>query len=225
MVFIVPIAPCCLRRNDLRYTNTIKHQPLILLKRPHLINSKTVFFSTLIVVPTLSLIIFLTGINQHRSLYLNSLLSTTILSFVFLAFITTGLDKGWKLKDELGNFLDKFPKWKKPSSPEMDVSDIPSIPIYESDPEDSILSILIWIVVGLLGSVIFWWLGAFIWAIILVVAGILYWIVFRALRLIFRYSPICKGNWVKSFAIAVFFTFLYNCWIYAIIFGTHYLNS
>jgi hypothetical protein len=73
-------------------------------------------------VPTLTLIIYLTGINEHRTLYLNSLPSTTIISFVFLTFITTGLYNGWKLKDGLGNFSDKFHLWKKPSSSTMNVA-------------------------------------------------------------------------------------------------------
>jgi hypothetical protein len=194
------------------------------VRGPNLINSKTVFISTLIVVPTLTLIIYLTGINEYRTLYLNSLLSTTIISSVFLTFITTGLYKGWKLKDGLGNFLDKFYLWKKPSSITMDVTRFEPTVFAEGGFEGCLISIIIWIVIGLFGSIIFWWLGAFIWVTILLVLGLLYWIIFRAFRLIFRNSPKCKGNLVKSFWIALLFTFLYNCWIYAIIFGTHFLN-
>ena len=62
------------------------------MPRINLINSKSVFFSTLIVVPTLTLIVYLTGINQHRTLYLNSILSTTILSIVLFLFIFIGLE-------------------------------------------------------------------------------------------------------------------------------------
>lgn len=175
-------------------------------------------------VPTLTLIIYSTGINQHRTLYLNSLLSTTIISIVFLTFITTGLYNGWKLKDGLGNFLDKFHLWKKPSSSTMDVSHFEPLVFDEGGIEGCVVSIIIWIVLGLFGSFIFWLLGAFIWAPILLVAGILYWIIFRAFRLIFRNSAKCKGDFFKSLGIALLFTFLYNCWIYAIILGTHFLN-
>ena len=194
------------------------------LRRPNLINSKTVFVSTIIVVLTLTLIIYSTGVNQHRTLYLNSLLSTTIISIVFLAFITTGLYKGWKLKDELGNFLDKFYLWKKPSTTTMDITHFDPSDIGEGGIEGCIVSLLLWIVIGLFGSFIFWWLGAFLWVTVLVIAGLLYWIVFRAFRLIFRNSLKCKGELLKSFGTALLFTFLYNCWIYAIIFVTHYFN-
>ncbi len=84
------------------------------MARVNLINSKTVFFSTLIVVPTLLLIVYLTGINQHRSLYLNSVLSTSILSIVFFLSIFIGLYRGWKLKDNLGNVLNNFERLRKP---------------------------------------------------------------------------------------------------------------
>ena len=194
------------------------------MRRPNLVNAKTVFFATLIVLPTLVLIIYLTGIHEHRTLYLNSLLSTTIVSLVFLGFITTGLYNGWKLKDGLGNLLHKFHLWKKPPSTTMDVSDMDVQVFNEGGLEGMVVALLIWIFVGLFGSFIFWWLGAFVWITILVVAGILYWIIFRAFRLIFRNSPKCKGKMHKSAATAILYTFLYNCWIYAIIFSTHFHN-
>ena len=175
-------------------------------------------------MPTLTLIIYLTGINEHRALYLNSLLSTTIISIVFLTFITTGLYNGWKLKDGLGNLLDKFHLWKKPSTTTINVGEFEPMIFDEGGLEGCFISIIIWIVLGLFGSFIFWWLGAFVWVTILLVAGLLYWIIFRAFRLIFRNSSKCKDDLLKSFGTALLFTFLYNCWIYAIIFGTHFLK-
>ena len=194
------------------------------MPKPTLVNSRTIFFSTLIVVPTLTLIVYLSGINEHRSLYLNSLLSTTIVSVVFLTFITTGLYKGWKQKDDLGNLLDKVDLWKKPSDPTMNMTDFDGGIIEDVNPIGCLITIVLWIVLALFGSFIFWGIGAIIWATILAVAGILHWIIFRAYRLIFRNSYKCKGNFLKSFATALLFTFLYNCWIYAIILGTHFLN-
>jgi hypothetical protein len=143
---------------------------------------------------------------------------------VFLAFITTGLYNGWKLKDDLGNFLDKLHLWKKPSSTTMNVTEFEPLVLDEAGLEGCLVSILIWIVLGLFGSFIFWFFGAFVWGTILLVVGILYWIIFRAFRLIFRNSGKCKADFVKSFGTALIFTFLYNCWIYAIIFGAHFLN-
>ena len=194
------------------------------MKRPNLVNSKTVFIATLIVIPTVTLIIYLTGINERRTLYFNSLISITTLSIVFFVFIATGLYNGWKLKDDVGNFLDKFKLWTKPTTTTMDISEFDPIYLRGEDSEGWIVALLLWIVLGLFGSFIFWWLGAIIWVTILAMAGILYWIIFRAFRLIFRNSSKCKKDFLKSTGTALLFTFLYNCWIYAIIFGAHYLD-
>ncbi len=193
-----------------------------LLNKPKLINSRTIFVSTVIVIPVLTLIVYLSGLQSHRSLYLNSLISTTILSLTFFIFITTGLYNGWKLKDSYGNFMKKFSRWKKPESSTLDVADMDFDSI---EPLGCIVSFLIWLILALFGSIILWALGAMVWAIILVIAGMLYWIIFRAYRLIFLNSPRCKNHLSKSMGIALMYTILYNCWIYAIIFGAHYLQA
>ncbi len=192
---------------------------------PKLINSKTVFISSLVVIPTLILIVFITGIDEHRSLYLNSLLSTSILSAVFFLFIFIGLYRGWKLKDNLGNILDNFDRLRKPSIGNMDT--LSAVDFGGDIGEDAglgcLFSFIAWIVIGLFGAIILWFFGAIFWAIILTIAALLYWIIFRALRLIFRNATFCKANVLKSLGISILFTFLYNCWIYAIIFGAHFL--
>lgn len=194
------------------------------MNRPNLINSKTVFTSTLIIVPTLSLLIYLTGVRNHRALYLNSLISTSIISFVFFLFISIGLYNGWKLRHSYGNFRDQFSLWKKPGSSNLDVSGFDFGSIETESCIGAIGTLLVWIVLALLGSIIFWEIGAIVWATIVLAGGILYWIIFRAYRMIFRNSAKCKGDLIKSILTVLLFTSLYNCWIYAIIFGTHYLK-
>lgn len=198
------------------------------MARPNLVNSKTIFLSTIIVVPLLTLIIYLEGLHYHRTIYLNSLLSTSLVSVVFLIFITTGLYRGWKLKDELGDFSSGHKKnWPPEADMSMDISGFPTglADMTETGPIGCLLSIVIWIVMALFGSLILWLFGAFFWSVILAVGAILYWIIFRAFRLIFRNSAKCKSNLLKSFGYGLLYTILYNCWIYAIIFGTHFLDE
>lgn len=198
-----------------------------MMGKTNLVNSKTVFISSIIIVPLLTLIVYLGGLHDHRTLYLNSLLSTSIISFVFLIFITTGLYQGWKLKDGLGNILDKFNLWRKPSDTTLDVSGVPADLNVMDDGNFAgcIISIIVWIVLALFGSILFWLIGAVLWAGILVAGAILYWIIFRAFRLIFRNSSRFRGDLMKSLGYGLIYTVLYNCWIYAIIFGTHFLNK
>jgi hypothetical protein len=195
------------------------------LKKRHLVNSRTVFFSTIIVAAMIILLVYLTGLENHRSLYRNSLITTTILLVVFFCFIATGLYRGWKLKDTLGNFWNHFSKLRKPKRSH----DLPSGGGLEGleavDGEAFIVVIILWVVVALFGVIFVWYIGAFFWGIILVVAGLLYWIIFRAYRLIFRHSVSCKGDLTKSVKIACIYSVLYVSWIYAIILISHYFNS
>ena len=191
------------------------------LKRINLINSSTVFISTVIIIPTLVLIVYLTGLESHRSLYLNSLIAITILAIIFICFITIGLYNGWKLKDDLGKFTKYFSKYPEPSNITMDAS---APEIFGDDIGGWLLSLVLWILIALFGSLIFWLIGAFFWGTILVLAGLLYWIIFRAIRLIFRNSATTKGNIVRSVTLALIYTFIYVSWVYGIIVLGHYLS-
>jgi hypothetical protein len=174
------------------------------VKNSRLINSETVFYFTLIVAGSIMLIVYITGLVDHRSLYLNSLITTTILSFIFFCFITTGLYKGWKLKDTLGKLTNYFSKLKKPKNPDTGSADFDIGDIGDGI-EGCIFAIILWIIVGIFGTIILWAIGAFFWGMILVLAGILYWVIFRAYRLILKNGAACKNN--------------------AIIFISHYFRS
>ncbi|MBK7434631.1 MAG: hypothetical protein IPI66_12555 [Chitinophagaceae bacterium] len=196
------------------------------MKKINLVNSRTVFFSTLIVSSTIILIVYLTGLADHRSLYQNSLITTTVLSAVFFCFITTGLYRGWKLKDTLGDLTRYFSKLKKPEKSNADAFNLEGIGGFDADltPEGCLFAIILWILVGLFGTIIFWAIGAFFWGIILVLGGLLYWIIFRAFRLILKNSTLCKGDILRSVQIALIYSLLYSSWIYAILFFSHYFS-
>jgi hypothetical protein len=192
------------------------------LRKPQLINSKTVFISTLIVVPTVILLVYASGLENHRSFYLNTLVSTTILSIIFFGVISFGLYNGWKLKDTLGDLTKKIEMGKLP-----DTSGFDGVPLDFLDDgcAESIGVILLWVLVAFLGSFLLWLAGGALWATILVLAAILYWIIFRAFRLIFKNSPKCRGSLARSIITAFSYTVLYNFWIYLIVIGAHYLGS
>lgn len=190
--------------------------------KKRLINSHTVFVATLIVVPTLTLIIYLTGLEQHRSLYLNSLLSTTILSIVLIIFLATGLYKGWKLKDSIGELK---PKRNPDNFPDIGGLDGFHLPDVGEGIAGIILGILLWIIIAILATVVLYFVTSAVWLTVLALGSVLYWIVFRAFRLVFKKGPWCKDNMMRSVATAIAYTFLYNCWIYAIIIGVHFLRN
>jgi hypothetical protein len=184
------------------------------------LTTKTVFSVTLIVVTLTILGIWLFGLGQHRSLYDNSLLSTTVLSVGFFLFLTVGLYKGVKLKDNVGKLTDQL----KPSKAAdfIDVQSGGDFVDAGDGIEGVIMSIFLWIVVTLLIGLFLWLFGAMLWTGIVVFVAMLYWVYFRAVRLVFKNSNKSKGNLVTSIVYGLFYTLLYNCWIYGIIFGTHY---
>jgi hypothetical protein len=195
-----------------------------LLKSIQLINSRTVFISTLIIIPTLILIVYLTGIQEHRSLYLNSLISTTILSVVLISFLTIGLYNGWKLKDTLGKFYLKYQPPKKTDFPDFDLGGFNLGDVGDDGIAGILTAILLWLVIAVFGSIILYYVGGIFWLTVLTITGILYWIVFRAFRLIFKNSGKCRGNLASSFFVALGYTLMYNFWIYGIIILAHFLE-
>ncbi|THV58438.1 MULTISPECIES: hypothetical protein [Chryseobacterium] len=182
------------------------------------------FFSTLAIIIVVILSVWFSGKADHRSLFQNSILSTSVLAGAFFLFISIGLYSGLKLKDNVGNILnqeriqryaDKMPKFDG----------------FEFDPPaigdgigGVILSILLWIVISILLIFLSYFFGLFFWSAVLLLGAILYWIFFRALRLVFKNSGKCKGDLLKSFGFGFFYSFLYISWMYGIIFLIKYLN-
>lgn len=190
-----------------------------------LITSKSVFTITLIVIPLTFLSVWLFGLGQHRTIFENSLLSTTILSSAFMLFLTIGLYNGIKLKDDLGKIVDKKSDNNLPNKLDaLSQFEFPNeLPSDGDGIEGIILGIIVWLIFTIFVLIFIWFLGILFWPIILVFAAMLYWIFFRALRLVFKNANRCKGNLVMSLTYAIAYTTLYNFWIYGIILATHYL--
>lgn len=186
-----------------------------------ILTSKTVFTVTIIVAVLTVLSIWLFGLGQHRTIFENSILSTTVLSIAFYLFLTIGLYNGIKLKDDIGKLTDKINLSNLPDFSHtgegadfLDVGDgIGGI----------IISTVLWILMTFLIGLFVWLFGAVLWSGIIVFIAMLYWIFFRALRLVFKNSNKCKENLTISLVYGFFYTILYNFWIYGVIFGIKYL--
>jgi len=187
--------------------------------KPNFITTRWLFIISLLVITITILGVWLFGIGKHRTLYLNSMLDITILSLAFFLFITIGLYKGFKLKDDLGKITSKIKTNDLP-----DLSGTFDIPDVGSDGAEIVLGVLSWIFFTILLLIFIWLLAPLLWAMILVFAAMLYWIFFRALRLVFKNSAKCRDDLGKSAAYGLGYTLFYNFWIYGIILATHYLT-
>ncbi len=177
--------------------------------------TRPVFVISLLVTIITLLAVWLLGLGTHRTLFINSLLSVSLLSFFFLLYIVSGLYRGIKLKDNVGKITDRFPG--KRFKGLRDFGELPDGCAVDVD------DALAWLAVAVVAIVLIWFLGNMLWVLILVFMAMLYWIFYRALRLIFKKSPVCRGNLPRSIGYGIYYTILYNFWIYGIIMGAHFL--
>lgn len=190
----------------------------------YFVETKFLSYSTIGIIVLVILSVWLSGAGSHRSLFQNSILSTSILAIVFFLFISLGLYYGLKLKDNIGTILNKDQlKRYSENTPQIDGFDF-DIPDAGDGIGGIILSIILWLLFSIVLVFLLSFLGLFFWAAVLFFAAMLYWIFFRALRLVFKNSKYCKGMLLKSLAFGFFYSFLYISWIYGIIFLVNYVN-
>ena len=188
------------------------------------ITTKSIFFITLLVATLTVLSVWLFGLDKHRTLFVNAILSASILSLAFFSFLSINLYRGIKMKDDLGKITDNLSKSHFPNLSEgvEFPSELPDVRKGD-DCGGIVLGIILWILIAILFVAVIWFFGALLWSMILIFAAMLYWIFFRALRLVFKSSNACKDNLSKSLRYGFAYTLLYNFWIYGIILSAHYL--
>lgn len=198
-----------------------------------LINSKTVFRISLLVAFLTIVGVYFWGLGQHHTFFENSIISTTILSMAFFLFITIGLYTGVKLKEDSSELKNK----KVVGSNVLDL--VPDVPLsshhgdgFDIDIIDAgdglggiIVGIILWILWGVLVALALWIFSNVILIAIAAFAAMLYWIFFRAMRLVFKNSNKSKGDIFESIKYGLTYTLLYNFWIYGIFFLTAYFKK
>ena len=167
--------------------------------------------------------VYFWGLGRHNTFFENSIISTTILSIAFFSFITIGLFKGVKLKDNLGKVVDKF---KTIDTSDFSSNLASSAPIEVGEGMAGIIfSILLWIVMAIVLAIALWIFSNVLVVAILTFIAMLYWLFFRALRLVFKNSNKSKGDLIESMKWGFTYTILYNFWIYGIFIVTTYLKQ
>lgn len=193
------------------------------MKTPQYLTTKVIFTSTLIVIALTIIMVWVSGLAFHRSLFNNSLISLSILAACFFLLLLYGLYHGIKLKDNIGKVTDQFKTSKAPDF--FRAAEGVPLSIDGDGIGGIIISILLWLLVSLVLAVFLWLFGMLLWAAILGMIAMLYWIFFRALRLVFKKSPKCKSRLLLSMLYAIGYTAMYTSWIYGIILGVHYLRQ
>lgn len=185
------------------------------------LKGKSVFIVSLLVIGITILTVYLTGENYNRTVTSNLYLSLSIIGTALFLFMTYGLYNGIGLKDN-------FPKFREFKTEEFIANsgtapDLPSVEVGDGI-GGLIMSILLWIGMTILIFVLLILLEAFFWVSIFIIFAMLYWVFFRALRLVFSKSPNTKGDIGISAIYSLTYTTLYLGWIFGIVYLTEILR-
>ncbi|WP_125077833.1 hypothetical protein [Rufibacter latericius] len=74
----------------------------------------------------------------------------------------------------------------------------------------ALTGILLWILTAVVVGIVVWLFGEVLLVVVAVLMAMLYWIFFRALRLVFRHSHHTKGCLFSSLWCGLVYTLLYN---------------
>ncbi len=186
------------------------------------LRGKSVFTVSLLVIGITILTVYLTGINYNRTITSNLYISLSIIGTSLFLFMTYGLYKGISLRNDFpkfknfktGNIISsagEFPNW-----------DMPDI---ESDDFISglIISILLWIGMTIIFFFLLIILEAVFWISIFIILGMLYWLFFRALKLVFSKFKETKGKLGISVLYSLSYSVLYLSWVFGIVYLTEIL--
>lgn len=176
------------------------------------------FSGTIVVVV---LLVFLTGLSSHRSVLDNSLISASILSLCFFSFFTIGLYNGLNVYDNYSHKLQL--KWKNSKSRTSNsIIDVPTIdaPEVGDGIEGVIIGIILWIVLSILFVFLLFILSTLVWATVVLLTLAIYWLMIRALKLVFAKSEECTNDLLKSVSYALGYTVFFVSWLYGIIYAS-----
>ncbi|PQA97608.1 hypothetical protein SAMN05421796_102299 [Chryseobacterium piscicola] len=195
------------------------------LKNKFLVETKILSLLALGIIILVILCVWVSGFQSHRTLFENSIISTTILGGTFFLFISLGLYFGLKLKENVGELISEE-KLKEIAhkTPLIDTSSV-EIPAIGDGIGGWVLGVILWFVLAILAAFLLYFLGVFLWSATFIFAAMLYWVFFRAIRLVFKNSRQCKGDLFKSITFGLFYSFLYSAWIYGIILILHFLQD
>lgn len=182
---------------------------------------KTVFTVSLIVISVTFLTVWLTGINYNREITSNLYISLSIIGLILFAFMAYGLYKGVGLEDD-------FPKYQAYKTGDiLNYSAPGTFSAPDTDVGEGLagilMSILLWIVMTIAIVLAIVLLEAIFWFSLFIIIMMLYWIFFRALKLVFNKSEKTVGDIFSSLSYSLSYTILYLGWIFAIVYLTQIL--
>lgn len=180
------------------------------------LKGKSVFIVSLLAIGLTVLIVYFSGINFNRALTTNLYTSLAIIGTALFLFLTYGLYKGVDV-------VDDFPKYRNFKSGEFYSGELPlDVGIPDADVGDGcegvVVAILTWIAITIVLFLFLILLEVVFWVSLFVIIMMLYWLFFRALKLVFSKSKDTQGDFGISALYAFGYTALYIGWIFGIVY-------
>jgi hypothetical protein len=181
-----------------------------------LLNGRTVSLISFIVIIVILILVFL---SFKCSIYDELEITIGIIGLALFTFLTYGLYNSLSIINK-----PIFPKLKEIDFSKLDlIGDVPDLVIgFEEGILGIIGAIILWIVITIVAFALITFVFTVLWSAILILTFVLYWLFFRAMRLVFLKSSKCKGNLGLSIKYSFIYTFLYTGWIFGIIMISKY---
>lgn len=185
------------------------------------LKAKSIFIISLIVIGITIITVYLSGINYNRTVTANLYLSLGIIGICLFLFMSYGLYKGIGL-------IDDFYKYKDFESGNIisGSGELPELPVLDIGEGlgGILLSIILWIGMTILIFVLLIVFEAVFWFSLFVILTMLYWVFFRALKLVFNKSNETKGKIGLSMLYSLGYTLLFTGWIFGIVYLSEILK-
>lgn len=183
-----------------------------------LITTQTVVFISIFVIFSIIVLDYFLVLKSHKTLYENALFVVSFAALSLFIFITVGLHRGIKLRDNIGNLTDHIDTKKLP---DIGGGDISGTMEGLGGMSEGLGGLAIAIISAIALVIIAWTLLLSSWFLLILLAAMFYGVYFRALRLVFKKSLLCKGDILLSSKYGILYSTLYTSWIFIIIFALH----
>ncbi|TAH50589.1 MAG: hypothetical protein EYC68_13810 [Chloroflexota bacterium] len=178
-------------------------------------------------IPVIAITALLVFWLSNRSFLGEAAIILGIIAFGLFAFLAIGLFHGVRLEEPIIENPDKpfgSTDFDVGSAVGLDAMPIPDLKLDVPDVGGGgddiagcLVSIVLWVVVLIVLAILFWLLVQVLAFVLPWVLLTLYWVFFRALKLIFGKSPMTRGKIVPSLGYALFFTVLYTGWLFVLL--------
>lgn len=177
------------------------------------------FISIPVVLITALLVFWLSS----RSIFVELQITLSLIALGLFIFLAVGLYRGVRLEKpgkadlpEPSGFDAAAIFTPTGDLPKVDI-DVPSLPDSGDDLVGCLVSIVFWLVVSVVIVALLWLIQQFIILTLPALVVLLYWIFYRALRVVFSKSRVCRNKLWLSLGYSFLYTFLYTGWLFGLV--------